>query len=206
MLVLLEMVLTKSEELLSVFEKAKKFLVGDKKTAADQLQRVSDEMMKFLVATQEEISNFQGLDFSSSSGIAQARKVLYDILSGMMEVRVIAASGSCNEIKMIYDCQLKTWFKDNFSGLSDEFGEVEKIFSALVDYDNNLTQATRSLKDYLTEKSEKILEMIEKGDQNLMSFHHQTSTELLAIRQKLSTLLSRFLHLKNEFKILSARN
>ena len=204
MLTLLQLALDKSDNLLSIFEKAKKFLVGDKKKAAEELQKVAEEMMKFLVITQEEISNFQGLDFSTGPGSAHARKVFYDIQSGMMGVRVVAASGSCNEIKLIYQYYLSTWFKDVFGDLSSEFMEVEKIFTDLFYYDTNIIGATSELEDYLKKKSMPLLQMLDTGDQNLMPFYHEASNELLTIRKKLSDLLSRFLVLKNEFKLLAS--
>jgi hypothetical protein len=188
-----------SEKLATLFEKVKHKITGNEKEAADNLQKVSDEIMKFFVATQEEVSAFQSLDFTSNLNNSTARKVLFDLQSGMLQVRIAEASGSCQKINSIYQQHLKRWFMDIFHEDSDDYKETEFIFQQLTGYDLSMLEATKELERYLIPKAESMLEMLDAGDPSLSSLHNDVSTELLATRIRLSQIIKTFIELRNSF-------
>ena len=204
MLEILLLNLEKVEKIIKVFENVKKHIVGDEKAAAEDLKEVSDELIKFLQATQTEISNLQALDLSSSAGKAASRRVLFDLQSGLMGPRIAAASGSCQKIDFIYRNNLSPFFRRILKNFVTEFDETEKTFSEMTNFDTSIIAATKELEDYLSPIANKLFNMMDVEDPALMSYHNQISKDLTPIRVALNKNVVMFLNLRNEFEKMAS--
>jgi hypothetical protein len=182
-----------------LFASLKTKLKGDEAAAGKDLNEVLDELIKFYTATQKEISDFQSLDLANPGNLQETKRVLYDIQSGAMGIRIAEASGSCAKIKRIYEKHLDTWFQRVFKNETAKYREVRHLFSNLLDLDMNMVQATKDLEDYLSEKAQAVMKLVYNSDTNVITYHNKVSVELLETRKGLSHVVKQLVELKNDF-------
>lgn len=192
------------EKLVKALNFMKIKLAGNKSAALSDLNLALDEILKFYTATQDEISNFQAMDFSRGENSGVNKKTLFDIQSGMMSVRIADAKGSCSKIGRIYDTHLDTWFKSTFGSNSPEYLDIQDIFKQLSMYDFSMIDATKELSRYLDPKCDTLLKMTTGGDLTAaVSFHNETSDELMQVRKGMSRVATQMVELRNEFEAIA---
>jgi hypothetical protein len=192
------------EKLFNILVSLKGQIKGDKSAAAKDLQLVIDEIIKFYKITQGEISNFQSIDFTDSGNLAANKKILFDIQSGEMNVRISEASGSCAKIKRIYNSHLDSWFLQVFHNENQNYVQVQHLFKQLSDYDFSMIEATKDLEKYLQPKANSFLSMLLVNDtNNLIAAHSDVTKELMNVRVKLSQVIKQLVDIKNEFQSIA---
>jgi hypothetical protein len=188
------------EKLARIIGSLKVQITGDEKAAAKDLQLVVDEMVKFYQVAQQELLNVQCLDFADNMGINSSKKILFDIQSGAMQVRISEASGSCSKIKRIYNSYLDTWFQKKFRKGSQEYIEVQGAFVQLSEYDLSMVEAMKDIDQYLIPRAEHMLGLIKQNNQHeLIRYHTTIVDEMTDIRLKLSQITKQLIDLSNEF-------
>ena len=193
------------EKLVKALKLLKTKIKGNKSAAVGDLNLALDEILKFYTATQDEISNFQSLDLSRSENLSVNKKTLFDIQSGMMGVRIAEAKGSCSKIGRIYDKHLDTWFQKTFGSGSPEYIEIQHVFKQLSAYDFSMIEATKELTRYLDPICDELLKMITGNDMtDAVSFHNETSDELMPVRKEISKVATQMVDLRNDFEDIAS--
>lgn len=191
-------------KLFNLLSSIKNQIKGDKTSASKDLQGVIDEIIKFYKITQEEISNFQSIDFTNSGNLSANKKTLFDIQSGEMNVRIAEASGSCAKISRIYDSHLDLWFRQIFNSKNENYIQVQHLFKQLSEYDFSMIEATKDLEKYLQPKANSMLSMLLANDiHNLNIEHNSISVELMPVRMKLSQVTKQLVDMRNEFQTIA---
>jgi hypothetical protein len=188
------------EKLADLLKSVQQNLVGNKEQAAKELVLVIDEVVKFYQVAQEEMSSFQNMNFSDPTHSMAGKKILLDIQSGMMQVRIAEASGSCAKIKRVYESHLDTWFLRIFGKESVQYMDTQKIFNELSAYDISMIEAAKNLETYFTDKSAHMLIFLsEHNTTKLIEYHTLTIQEVTETRKKLSLVVKQLVDLKNDF-------
>lgn len=184
-----------------IFRWLKTKIAGDQTAAAEKLQEVIAELLKFFTAVQQEVSGFQNLDLLTDTKRAEAKKALNDIRSGEMKVRISVARGSCHKIALIYDNDLSPWFDGFLAGDPARQSDIRSLFANLTQLDANMIQATVHLEEYLSNKAEAILSSLrEDKPQEAAAFHEDASEELANTRRGLSETVTQLVDANNDFR------
>lgn len=186
------------DRFVKLFRAVKKELWGSDQEAFVRLRDVIDEIMKFYLATNKEISDFISLDFSSPKNSPENMRALYSIMSGALKVRIQDAKGHCSRIGRIYERHLDKWLREKLK--QDDYNAIKFLFQELSVYDYDMLAAAQSLELDLQSKSQRLLALINSNRYNEIStFQTQIRQQFLPEAQKLSAVMNELVMLRNEF-------
>jgi hypothetical protein len=186
------------EKFITLFKVAKKELWGSDAEAFEKLRDVIDELMKFYLAMQKELSDFVSMDFSSPHNNRDNLKSLYGIMSGSLKVRISDAKGHCSRIEKIYEKHLDKWLRKKLT--SDDYNEINMLFKELAVYDYDMLEAAKNLELDLQAKSVKLIDLVNKNKaKDAVNYQVDVRMQLLPELIKLSTVMDQLISLRNDF-------
>lgn len=190
------------EKFFTLFKVLKKQLWGSDETAFEKLRDVIDELMKFYLSMNKELSNFISIDFSSTKNKQENEKALYEILGGSLKVRITDAKGHCGRIKRIYETHLDKWLRKKLK--DKEYREMKNLFNSLSLYDDDMLEAASNLQKDLQNKSKEIIEYLNKKDmKNALMAQVENRKRYLPDLIKLSNVMNHLVELRNDFMEIS---
>jgi hypothetical protein len=148
------------DENIEVIDKYKKKLLDDPDAAARNLADVIKELSLTCEALDSELTNYLGVWFIEDDmhGIVENRRILIGLEGGKSRIRMAEARGHCSKIKVIYDRNLKRWFKRVFQG--DEYQQMENLFDKLSYCDSWILKLTEELANWLEDRANHILDLV----------------------------------------------
>jgi hypothetical protein len=190
------------EKFAKLFITLKKKLWGDETEAYEKLRDVVDELMKFYLAMQNEISNFISMDFSDSKHSQENKKALIAIVSGGMIIRINDARGHCKRIKRIYEAHLDKWFRKKLK--ATEYSEMKNLFFSLSIYDDDMLMAAENLEKDLQEKSTELLNLLNTNKKKAaVESQAKNQEKFLPRLTRLSKVMNQLMILRNQFMEMS---
>jgi hypothetical protein len=191
------------EKFVVLFKAVKKELWGSEEEAFEKLRDVIDEIMKFYLAMQKEISDFISMEFSNPNNNRDNMKVLFGVLSGSLKVRIRDAKGHCGRIERIYNAHLNKWLKKKLS--IDQYNEIDVLFRELSVYDYDMLEAAKNLELDLQAKSVNMIDLMNKNKtKEAVAYQVEVRMQFLPELVKLSTVMEHLVLLRNEFMEISS--
>ncbi len=190
------------EKFFTLFKGLKKQLWGSDQVAFEKLRDVIDEIMKFYLAMNKELSNFISMDFSNAKNKQENEKAFLEILGGSLKVRITDAQGHCKRIKRIYEEHLDKWLRKKLK--DKEYFEIRNLFNSLSVYDDDMFEAASNLEKDLKEKSKLIIDFLGKKEiKNVLQAQVNNRKQYLPDLIKLGNVMSHLVELRNNFMEMS---
>jgi hypothetical protein len=133
----------------------------------DALGIVLDEISKLYLEVESELVRYLSLHFDANRDLPQERAVLLTLEGGKVRARAGETRGHCHKINVIYNRQLRDWFKQHLT--TSDFQQVHQAFELMGQNDRTIVQTIEEVALWLGQEATTTLDLVDDnklGDAN----------------------------------------
>jgi hypothetical protein len=186
------------DQQLGLLRGLKNRLTRDEQKAAQDLDRVLDEVMKVYRAIDNELGLYLGLDLTDDEDRRAARAELLRLERQPLGERLQSARGHCHKIANIYNRDLTTWIDNVVKG--QEAQSLHEVFRYLTLYDLQMLQQIDELVGWLVPRASETLTFLDQGDvERAAALVRSSRLEALPVSQAIAELAQKVRQAQTEF-------